>query len=109
MGIEVPAFESGLDNYYQAHLVPGLASGISVMTIVLDDFKFNRRIKCIKIDAEGHENHVLAGMYKLIERDHPILIIETELEKLIDTIKKRGCGSERLTNSPNVLFIPESD
>jgi FkbM family methyltransferase len=89
MGIIVPAFESGLDNYYQAHLVSGLDSGISVMTMVLDDLNFDRRISCIKIDAEGHEGQVLAGMYNLIERDHPVLMIETGSEKIVDALKNR--------------------
>ena len=44
----------------------------------LDDFMgtFPSRVGIIKIDVEGYETNVVRGGLKLIERDHPRLVIE---------------------------------
>jgi len=57
----------------------------------------------IKVDTEGHEAFVLAGMRILIETSHPILIVETGSKEIIDDITAMGYVPEKLLNSPNVL------
>jgi FkbM family methyltransferase len=43
----------------------------------LDDWMHTlRRVKLIKIDVEGAEQHVVRGMRRLIERDAPFLVVE---------------------------------
>ena len=72
----------------------------------LDSLCINQRIALVKIDVEGHESFVLAGMQRLIERDHPVLIVETGSKEVIANLKSLGYISEKLQNSPNVLFKP---
>jgi FkbM family methyltransferase len=50
----------------------------SVDCVSLDDFASDRQIQVdlIKMDVEGAEDSVLEGALKLLERFHPVLIIE---------------------------------
>jgi FkbM family methyltransferase len=105
-GMDMPKFSTGLTNYYMAHLSPDSNSELSVMTLSLDSLNFTQHIALVKIDAEGHEAYVLAGMQELIKRDHPVLIIETDSEKIIDNLSLLGYTSEKLKGSPNILFKP---
>ena len=104
VGISIPKFSSGMTNYYQAHLTSSSDSEFSVLTLPLDSLDIRQRIGLVKIDAEGHESFVLAGMRKLIEASHPILIVETESEQLIRGLEEMGYHSEKMKNSPNYLF-----
>lgn len=100
----VPVSESGLANYYRAELT---ADGpIPVLTISLDAFCVGHRISLVKIDAEGHEADVLAGMRALILQSKPVLIVETHEAAVIGTVVSMGYFAERLPGSPNVLFRP---
>lgn len=74
----------------------------------LDSLCINHHIALIKIDAEDHEAFVLAGMRKLIEAWHPILIVETGSKDVIADLTALGYVPERLQNSPNVLFKPNA-
>ena len=38
----------------------------------------------IKIDVEGHEEHVIAGALKLIQRDQPIILLEQHVSKFVN-------------------------
>ena len=53
----------------------------------LDNIKFNERVGFIKIDVEGHEQHVLEGGINLIKKDKPNLLIEIEKKHRNDSIK----------------------
>ena len=44
----------------------------------LDSFQFNNKVGFIKIDVEGHEQKVLEGSIKTLEKNHPNLLIEIE-------------------------------
>ncbi|MBW2271411.1 MAG: FkbM family methyltransferase [Deltaproteobacteria bacterium] len=52
-------------------------SDYEVRVDVLDSFEFPR-IDFIKIDAEGHDLDIVLGGARLIERDHPVLLIEMQ-------------------------------
>ena len=106
VGMSMPSFETGLVNYYEAKLTPTKECAFSVLTISLDSLCINQPISLVKIDVEGHERQVIKGMQELINADHPTLIVETGNEELIDYISSLGYDSQRLNQSPNVLFSP---
>jgi FkbM family methyltransferase len=102
----IPDLPTGLTNYYEARLSAPSGNGLSVLTLSLDRIGFDRRIAVIKIDVEGHEAFSLAGMEQLLKRDHPVLIVETGSQKVVETVEGWGYRSERMKNSPNILFKP---
>lgn len=59
-----------------------------------------------KIGAQGHEAHVLAGMWALIDRFKPVLIVETGAVVLMDELKTHGYRADRAPGSSNVVFRP---
>jgi FkbM family methyltransferase len=108
VGMSIPKFATGLTNYYQASISDDADNALSVLTIALDPLRINKRIALIKIDAEGHESFVLAGIQELIKKYHPILIVETGSKDVIANLASIGYVSEKLQNSPNVLFKPNA-
>ena len=105
-GMTVPNFDTGLRNYYEARLADASESAFSVLTIPVDRLDIESRVALIKIDAEDHEAAVLAGMSRLMERHHPILIVETGDERVVERLAHMGYVSVRLPGSPNILFRP---
>lgn len=74
--MEIPSFEdSGLDDFYTAHLSLK-PSQLNVLCIAVHSLEPPQPIALFKIDTEGHELPALRGMKRLLERDHPILIVE---------------------------------
>jgi FkbM family methyltransferase len=108
VGMSIPKFSTGLTNYYQAHVSSVADSELSVLTLSLDSLHINQRIALIKIDVEGHESFVLSGMSRLLEKHHPILLIETGSKEVIDKLSASGYVPEKLQNSPNILFKPNA-
>jgi FkbM family methyltransferase len=108
VAMELPKYGDGLNNYYQAHLTTEASGGLRVAAYPLDVFQMGARIALIKIDAEGHEEAVIAGMLGLIERDRPTLIVETGKLAVIEGFRGRGYEPKSLPGSPNVLFIADS-
>lgn len=106
VGISMPRFATGLANYYQAHVSATADCALSVLTMSIDSLCIDQRIALVKIDAEGHESFVLAGMRKLIERWRPVLIVETGSSEVIAELAAVGYRPQKLSNSPNVLFKP---
>ncbi len=107
VGMSIPEFSTGLTNYYQAHLSADLDCPLSVLIMSLDSLDIKRNVSLVKIDAEGHEVSVLAGMKKLIETFHPVLVVETGSNQIIADLEALGYVSEKLAGSPNVLFRPQ--
>lgn len=107
-GIALPFFSSGLPNYYQAQVSSFISDcSLSVLTFSLDSLSINKRVSLVKIDAEGHEDRVLAGMKKFIISHRPALIIETCSEDVIENLISFNYIPEKLDNSPNILFKPQ--
>lgn len=48
-----------------------------VRTVRIDDLNLHG-VRLVKIDVEGHEIPALDGMTGLLERDHPVLVVELE-------------------------------
>ncbi len=104
VGMSVPAFDTGLRNFYQAHLSDSPESDLQVLTLCVDSLNITHKITLIKIDAEGHEAGVLRGMHQILLRDKPTLIVETGSREIEDSVGRIGYTPERLDGSPNVLF-----
>ena len=103
VGMTVPTYADGLRNYYEARITTD--ADLRVMTRPLDDLiGLCNRIALVKIDVEGHEEPVIAGMRRLIERDMPTLIIETRKPAVADGLRSRGYDVTELPSSPNLLF-----
>jgi len=103
VGVQIARFDTGLNNYYEARLSDGKAD-FQVLTVTLDALTFPHPIKLMKIDAEGHDPAVLRGAEALLQRDHPILIVETGSSDVVDYLHGFGYTSETLPDSPNTLF-----
>lgn len=108
VGMSMSEFETGLTNYYEAHISTTSDAELSVLTIPLDSFCIEQRVALVKIDAEGHEASVISGMIKTIEKFHPVLIVETGSKELIDSLISMEYIAKKLENSPNVLFLPNT-
>jgi FkbM family methyltransferase len=100
-GVDIPLFSDGLTNYYQAHLTTGSAT-LRILAIPVDALALPA-VKLVKIDVEGHELPALHGMRRLLERDHPVLIVETGSQETADLLDAMGYAYERLPGSSNLL------
>ena len=104
VGISIPKFATGLTNYYEACVSAKEAGSLTVLSVSVDDFHIEQKVALIKIDAEGHELFVLAGMQRLVEKDRPCLIVENPSDEIQGNLSKLGYASKRLPGSPNMLF-----
>jgi len=104
VGMAIPAFGTGLQNFYEAHISNSPDSELKVMTLTLNSLNIKNRIALIKIDAEGHEASVLKGMHEVLLRDKPTLIVETGSPEIEKKMHSMGYISQKLVGSPNILF-----
>lgn len=106
--MEIPDFDNGLKNYYNAHLTKNDSeeSDESVLCIPIDALKLPELPTLIKIDVEGHEIKVLEGMKNLIKKKKPVLIIEGPLSKYDDILKPLGYKGYQNESSPNCVYEP---
>lgn len=102
--MQIPSFSDGLVNYYQAHLSAD-AGALAVLTVPIDALSLPP-VKLVKMDVEGHELPALRGMRALLERDHPVLIVETGSQETLALLNGLGYTVERLPGSSNVLCRP---
>ena len=106
VGMSMPSFETGLLNFCRAKLTIKHDCDLSVITLQVDSFKFEKKITLVKIDVEDHEAYVINGMRKLIQENLPVIIIETSSESVIQELKSFGYKTENLKDSPNIIFTP---
>jgi len=102
-GVEIPMLDSGLANFYMAHLSSAPAN-LTVLCISVDALAIENKVRLVKIDAEGHDFVVLKGMEKLLRRHQPILFVEESTENVVDFLKEIGYSMQKLPNSPNSVF-----
>jgi FkbM family methyltransferase len=102
VSMDIPLWPNGAKNYYQAHLVCGSDGQQRILTLELDALALPQ-ISLVKIDAEGHELPVLRGMHRILERDHPTVIVETSAPQVADLLKSLDYRIERLAGSSNLL------
>ena len=105
-GMEVPRMSDGVENRYMAHLTEGHDGGLAVVCLPVDALDIPRRISLIKIDVEGHELAALRGMRRLLERDHPVLIVEGRSDDVSALLAAIGYRFEQADGSPNRVFLP---
>ena len=103
VGMQIPDFETGLKNYYEA-AITSQESELTVMTLTFEQIELGHSIGLIKIDAEGHDPVVLQGLENIIMRDHPVLIVETDSPHALESLANFGYSGEKLPGSPNMLF-----
>ena len=104
--MQIPRFASGLSNYYQASLGAG-PGGVAVLTLPIDELSLPT-VRLVKIDVEGHELPALRGMRELIQRDHPVLIVETGSQETTNLLGSLDYKVERLPGSSNLLCRPRT-
>ena len=103
-GIEIPKFNNGLTNYYMAHLSDEVTD-CNVLCLTIDSLKLPYPISLVKIDVEGHELSVLKGMRDILERDHPVLIVEDNSIQTSEYLDHLGYSIKKIEGSPNKIFI----
>jgi len=103
VAMSIPKLTSGLNNYYMANL-DGPTADLHVLAIPVDGIGIPRNLKLVKIDAEGHEVAVIQGMWSLLERDHPILIVEESSPGIGSLLSSLGYSRERLNGSSNAIY-----
>jgi len=103
LGMTIPTFQTGLPNYYQAHLTH-CNPAFNVLCLSIDSLTLPHCIKLVKIDSEGHEFSVLRGMQHLLQRDHPTLIVEGDSPEVVSYLKAFGYSYEKHIGSPNLVF-----
>lgn len=106
--MEMPTFKSGLKDYYEARIVEQAETGQTVMTLAIDSLSLPKPVRLIKVDAEGHEPEVVAGMRRLIAKDRPVLILETVSDELRAELLAINYDETCLEDSPNRLFTPNA-
>jgi len=103
VGMGIPSFDTGLKNYYMAHVTEAAAE-LSVLGMSIDALRIPMRITLVKIDVEGHELAVLRGMRTTLQRDHPRLIVEGRSDAVASYLAALGYTFEETEGSPNRLF-----
>lgn len=104
VSIAVPQLEDGSPNFYQARIQIAQAGMESALALSVDSLNLPQRVALAKIDAEGHDASVVHGMAALLERDRPILIIESGYETLGAWLATFGYEGARLPGSSNVVY-----
>jgi FkbM family methyltransferase len=103
VGMRIPNFNTGLQNYYMAEVTQGPAS-LSVVSLPIDSLRLPARVSLVKVDVEGHELEALRGMEALLTRDHPVLIVEGTAEDVSEYLRAFGYSFEKTAGSPNRVF-----
>lgn len=92
-------------------------TGGSIKGVPLDDYRalFGWRVGLIKIDVQGAEEEVLAGLRKTIQKDHPAIVYESESDDARQRCQRffMQCAPEYViqqwpTHPDNYLAVPIS-
>lgn len=100
VGMSVP---TGADGSYLARVDP--AAELKCLVVSVDSLNLTGPVRLVKIDAEGYEPKVLAGMTKLLTRDRPVVILErnVEAERMLEGMGYAITRSPGKT--PNVVAV----
>jgi len=103
--MSVPADpQTKLNNYYEAQIA---ANGMPVLCMTLDSLAIPHAVRLIKIDAEGHDLHVLQGAQKMIQRDRPVIIVEGwESGAVAAWLRENGYLIRKHEGSHNMVALP---
>lgn len=74
-----------------------------IVAVRFDDVAVVEDVAMVKIDVEGHEPQVLAGMVAMLERDHPDLYVEShtpqariDVQKVIERFGYKLAGTFKM-------------
>jgi FkbM family methyltransferase len=82
-------------NFYRASI--SSVGNREIRVVRLDDeFVEPRRVTFIKCDVEGHEQEVIDGAMRLVERDHPVWLMETKSIAVVQRMTELGYAGMRL-------------
>jgi FkbM family methyltransferase len=83
----------------------------SKLGLSIDALNLPHRVKLIKVDVEGHELAVCKGMTGLIQRDHPLLIIEDHNTNtgVSEFLAQFGYSAVRLADTGRNLVFTSKD
>jgi FkbM family methyltransferase len=90
--MEVPEYEHGGENFYQATIVSGRTSGrrrFMVRTTTVDTI-CSERVHFIKCDVEGHESAVIRGASQTIQRHRPAWMVEVSKPEVLMAMRSMG-------------------
>jgi FkbM family methyltransferase len=100
----VPKSDSGLENFYEAHLSP--EGACAALAVALDILRLNA-LSFIRIDAEGHDVEALKGAEELIKIRSPTILVEGGPKSEVSHwLKDRGYSIRQLPASHNVIGTP---
>lgn len=105
VSMTIPSFHSGLGNYYQASISQD-SDGIRVLSCAVDALSLPHPVRLVKIDAEGHDAVALRGARLLLERDRPVVVIESVTDDVVKLMSNLGYTMERIDRSSNTIFRP---
>jgi FkbM family methyltransferase len=105
MTVNVPTTSTGIPASARAS-VQANGTGPTVTCLPLDQIQFWKRVSFVKIDVEGHESEVLAGMSSIIKTDRPTWVIEGTDPGIHQMMTGNGYRLELIPNSPNSIFHP---
>ena len=79
--MQIPRYDDGRENLYESRITAEVQQdlrSVEVQLVSLDDYLVEQvsKVDFIKIDVEGHELQVVRGARRILERDHPPLLIE---------------------------------
>ncbi len=96
----LPKTSKSLIDTNTASYVSSNTQNLCTLCISIDSFEFPDKVSIVKIDVEGYEVHVLNGMKKLIRRDKPNFIVESNGKQR----NKPNCKSENNSNNISDFF-----
>ncbi|WP_185976584.1 FkbM family methyltransferase [Catenovulum sediminis] len=79
---------------------------LNTLCLPIDNLDIPMTVALVKVDVEGYELQVLKGMSKLIERDHPMFIVESNSESNREFLFSKGYKSLPLNGADrNEVFV----
>lgn len=103
LGMTIPSFATGLQNYYRAHLT-GDDPDVYVICMSIDALALPNKISFVKIDAEGHDLIVLKGMTEILKSSQPVIVIEDVTNETASFLEGFGYTSSRIDASHNMIY-----
>ena len=96
------------ENLYGASITGDAQAGFVVYRMCIDQIPLPRSgIKVVKVDAEGHDHIVIAGMWELLKSCMPVLITEHPRPEITARLEQLGYVLTRSEKrSPNGVFLP---
>lgn len=105
--MSVPDDQFTGENLYMASINSSGPTLTTVICVRIDDLPLPlERLRLVKIDAEGHDALVIEGMWHVISKHKPTLIVEHPPSYIIERLGRLGYKASREGTSPNIVFEP---